>query len=125
MSKHKRIVIDLDHTLCLAKPAEGYMAAQPNIEVVNMLRKYHDEGFYVIIATSRNMNSFDNNLGKINARTAPIIFEWLKKYDIPYDEIYFGKPWCGFDGFYVDDRAIRPSEFINLSYDEIKRLTKC
>ena len=38
---------------------------------------------------------------------------------MPYDDIVIGKPWCGFEGFYVDDKAIRPSEFSTLSYEEI------
>ena len=49
---------------------------------------------------------------------------WLKKHDVPYDEIWVGKPWCGDNGFYVDDRAIRPSEFCNLSRQEIEDLLK-
>ena len=28
-----------------------------------------------------------------------------------------------FEGFYVDDKAIRPDEFVNLSYEEIIKLT--
>ena len=68
------------------------------------------------------MNTYDNNIGKINANTAKIILDWLEKYNIPHDEIYFGKPWCGFKGFYVDDRAIRPSEFLSKDYDEIVNL---
>ncbi|HFM3427384.1 TPA: capsular biosynthesis protein, partial [Escherichia coli] len=46
-----------------------------------------------------------------------------EKNNVPYDEIYVGKPWCGHEGFYVDDKAIRPNEFVNLSYNEIKKLT--
>ena len=58
-------------------------------------------------------------MGKINAVTAKEVFKWLEKYDVPYDEIYFGKPWCGINGFYVDDKSIRPDEFINSNYEEI------
>ena len=50
------------------------------------------------------------------------IFKWLDKYKIPYDEIRVGKPWCGFNGFYVDDQTIRPDEFVNLSLKEIKKI---
>ncbi|CDT98899.1 Capsular polysaccharide biosynthesis protein (fragment) [Vibrio coralliirubri] len=41
---------------------------------------------------------------------------------MPYDEVIVGKPWCGHEGFYIDDRAIRPSEFVNLTFDEINNL---
>ena len=33
-----------------------------------------------------------------------------------------GKPWPGRGGFYVDDRSIRPSEFMALSYEQILEL---
>ena len=39
--------------------------------------------------------------------------------DIPYDEIIYGKPWPGHKGFYVDDRTIRPDEFLNSTIDEL------
>ena len=70
------------------------------------------------------MRTFEGNIGKINVHTLPIVIEWLKKHDVPYDEIIMGKPWCGFDGFYVDDKAIRPNEFAELSYEEIVALVK-
>ena len=53
---------------------------------------------------------------------AAFIVNWLNKHDVPFDEIHIGKPWCGDDGFYVDDKAIRPDEFARLSYEEIRKL---
>ena len=68
------------------------------------------------------MRTYDNNLGKVNKNTLPNIVNWLDDNNVPYDEIYVGKPWCGFDGFYVDDKSIRPSEFVEMSYEMIKNL---
>ena len=39
--------------------------------------------------------------------------------NIPFDEIYYSKPWQGKGGFYIDDKTIRPNEFLKLSYEEI------
>ena len=114
----KRLIFDLDETLC-STIAGDYKNSIPNIEVIEKLRKYKREGVEIIIYTSRNMRTYDGSVGKINAHTLPIVIEWLGKYDIPYDEIYIGKPWCGHGGFYVDDKTIRPDEFIRLSYEEI------
>lgn len=86
------------------------------------LKAYKEQGFSIILNTSRNMNSYQNNIGLINKNTLPVIINWLDKNDIPYDEIYVGKPWCGHEGFYVDDKAIRPSEFVNKTYEEIVEL---
>src|SRR5690606_29179535 len=57
------------------------------------------------------MNTYGGNVGLINANTLPIILDWLARHEVPFDEVVVGKPWCGEGGFYVDDRALRPSEF--------------
>ncbi|EEV9411793.1 capsular biosynthesis protein, partial [Escherichia coli] len=100
----------------------GYEDAIVNEDVVARLKAYKEQGFSIILNTSRNMNSYQNNIGLINKNTLPVIINWLDKNDIPYDEIYVGKPWCGHEGFYVDDKAIRPSEFVNKTYEEIVEL---
>jgi capsule biosynthesis phosphatase len=113
-------VIDLDGTLCPVKTEDqSYEELLPDIEVIKKIKKYKASGFYIILYTSRQMRTYDGNLGRINANTAKMTLDWLEKNQIPYDEIYFGKPWCGYGGFYVDDKTIRPDEFIKLSYKEI------
>ena len=117
----KKLVIDLDGTLTIDSDSE-YSDKPPNIELIELCRQYKNLGFEVIISTSRNMRTYEGNVGKINIHTLPGIIEWLDKYGVPYDEIHVGKPWCGHEGFYVDDKSIRPSEFCRLSYDEIMEL---
>lgn len=115
----KKLIIDIDMTLTKGKGQEGYEDAIVNQDVVDKIKIYKEQGFSIVLNTSRNMNSYKNNIGLINKNTLPIILKWLEDNSIPYDEIYVGKPWCGHDGFYVDDKAVRPSEFINHSYEEI------
>lgn len=123
IQKEKCIVIDVDGTLCPVKDAaERYEDLPPCPEVVKRLLQYRSEGFYIILYTSRNMRTYEANLGQILANTAPVLLDWLKKHGIPFDEIHFGKPWAGKGGFYVDDRAVRPSEFCALSYEQIEKL---
>lgn len=123
IESEKVIVMDIDGTLCEIKSKEqSYLDVIPKFNILEKLNKMKQEGFYIILYTSRQMRTYDGNIGKINANTGKILFQWLEKYDIPFDEIYFGKPWCGKKGFYVDDKAIRPSEFVKLSYDEIIKL---
>jgi len=118
----KRLVFDLDGTLTIDQDGIDYGDKIPNQEVIAKLREYKAAGFEIIIASSRNMRTYEGAIGKINAVTLPGIIAWLQKHDVPYDEIHVGKPWCGFDGFYIDDKAIRPSEFHSLSYAEIRNL---
>ena len=123
IESEKVIVMDIDGTLCEIKTkGQSYLDVIPKFNILEKLNKMKLEGFYIILYTSRQMRTYDGNIGKINANTGKILFQWLEKYNIPFNEIYFGKPWCGKKGFYVDDKAIRPSEFAKLSYDEIIKL---
>jgi capsule biosynthesis phosphatase len=117
------LVVDIDGTICDIKTAsQTYAELTPRSDIIEKLREYQSRGYRILLFTSRNMKTHDNNLGLINKYTAPVIFEWLAKWDIPYDEILFGKPWPRSKGFYIDDRAIRPDEFLKLSEMEIHKL---
>lgn len=119
----KRIIMDLDDTIC-STVAGDYKNSKPILNVINRMHEYKEMGFDIVISTSRNMRTYEGSIGHINIHTLPNIVAWLDHYAIPYDEIYVGKPWCGTEGFYVDDKAIRPDEFIKLSYEEIINLTR-
>jgi len=132
----KRLIIDLDETITLAAPdgaplsvdtwpeqaQSAYVHALPNLALIARLREYRAQGFEIVISTSRGMRSFENNIGRINAHTLPVILDWLGRHDVPFDEIHVGKPWCGLEGFYVDDKSIRPSEFLRYSLSAIHAL---
>jgi capsule biosynthesis phosphatase len=115
----KRIVIDLDGTLTQGETGD-YPNAAPNAAVVARLREYREQGFEIVVLTSRNMRTYAGNVGRINVHTLPVILEWLDRNGVPYDEVVVGKPWCGHEGFYVDDKTVRPDEFASLSYSEIR-----
>lgn len=119
----KRLIMDLDNTITSTENGD-YTNSKPIAGVIEKIREYKALGFEIVISSSRNMRTYEGNIGKINVNTLPTIIKWLDIHDVPYDEIYIGKPWCGYDGFYVDDRAIRPDEFLALSYEEIRILTK-
>lgn len=117
----KRLIVDLDGTVTLGDTSD-YKNVRPNIDVIRQLRNYKELGYIITIFTARNMRTYEGNIGKINLYTLPIITTWLELHDVPFDEVIVGKPWCGHEGFYIDDRAIRPSEFAKLSPTEIQRL---
>ena len=117
------LVVDIDGTLCDIKRADqGYADLLPRAGMLERLRQYQQRGYRILLYTSRNMNTHKNNLGLINKHTAPLLLDWLARWDVPYDEILFGKPWPRVKGFYIDDRAIRPDEFLRLSEQEIQQL---
>lgn len=118
----KRIIFDVDDTITFTENGD-YKNSRPNLPLIEKLKEYKNAGYEIVLFTSRNMRTYNGNVGKITANTLPIIITWLEKHNVPFDEIHVGKPWCGTEGFYVDDKAIRPDEFVNLTHDEIRALT--
>lgn len=118
-------IFDIDGTVCPIKSKdEKYEDLIPYQDIVEKIRYYHDNGSKIILFTSRNMNSFNGNIGMINKVTAAILTQWLEKWQIPYDEIIYGKPWPGHYGFYVDDRTVRPDEFLTHTVEEMEEICK-
>ncbi len=123
--KDYSFVFDIDGTLCpIKKKDEKYEDLVPFAPMIEKLKFYKARGAKIVLFTSRNMNSYGGNLGLINKNTARILLDWLEKWQIPYDEIIYGKPWPGHKGFYVDDRTIRPDEFLYKSIDELDAICK-
>lgn len=118
-------VFDVDGTLCPVKGKEQtYEELIPYPDMVEKLREYKAQGVRIILYTSRNMRTYEGNLGKINKYTAPVMMAWLEKWNIPYDEIIFGKPWPGSLGYYVDDRTVRPAEFLKYPPEQLDEICK-
>ena len=116
-------VVDIDGTLCPIKTKEQqYEDLKPYPQMVDKLREYKDQGARIVLFTARNMNSYGGNLGQINVHTAKVLLAWLDKWNIPYDEILYGKPWPGHHGFYVDDRSVRPDEFLKYDLDQLHQI---
>ena len=100
-----RIVIDLDGTISpLKKDGDSYADLVPFPGAVDRLKAWKAEGHYIIVQTARNMGTQESNLGKVMKNVGKVTLDWLDRYEVPYDEVYFGKP----NGqIYIDDRAFR------------------
>ena len=121
MFKDYSFVFDIDGTICpIKKKEEKYEDLVPYKNIVEKIKYYKNNGAKIVLYTSRNMNSYNGNIGLINKHTASVLTKWLEKWEIPYDEIVYGKVWPGHKGFYVDDRTIRPDEFLNNSIEELE-----
>lgn len=94
----KRIVVDVDNTLTIADSSVSYADVRPNLDVISKLRVYNENGFEIVLSTSRNMRSFNCNTGKINAITLPVLIEWLRAHAeivIPHIRQYLLDPAGG------------------------------
>lgn len=116
-------IFDVDGTLCpIKKPEENYADLVPYEDMISKIREYKEKGARIVLFTSRTMRTYKGDIDLILKNTAPVLEAWLKKWDIPYDEIIYGKPWPGKKGFYVDDRTIRPEEFINCDIEKMEKI---
>lgn len=100
-----KICIDLDGVVAGFKgEGDTYADVLPIPGAIEKLRDFKKNGHYVILYTARHMKTCKGNVGLVTARVGGITLDWLKKHEIPYDEIYFGKPWAD---VYIDDNAFR------------------
>ena len=102
--KKYRICFDFDNTLVTyPKIPADYTSVEPiteNIEFARFLKKL---GCTIIIYTARRMKTHSGNVGKITADVGKITIDTLENFEIPYDELYFGKPYAH---AYIDDLVI-------------------
>jgi capsule biosynthesis phosphatase len=108
-----RFCFDLDNTLVThPKISNDYNSVEPITETINYLRKLKKNGHRIIIYTARRMRTHSGNIGSVIADIGEITINTLKKFNIPYDELYFGKPYAH---FYIDDLMIDPKTDLNKS----------
>lgn len=113
--KQKRICIDLDGVICQLKvEGETYSDVKPIDGVIEKMTSLKKSGHYIIILTARHMKTCEGNVGLVVSRIAKMTLDWLEKYNIPYDEIHFGKPWAD---IYIDDNAFRFTSWDEISND--------
>lgn len=113
--QRRTIVVDVDGTLCQKPSGLDYFDCVPIQSMCDALRRAHLEGCYIILMTSRNVRTFNGNMGLINKYTARTLQAWLEKHEIPYDEIYYGKPWGQGGVGYIDDLNVGIKEFVAAS----------
>lgn len=137
--KNKRICFDLDNLLVTyPKIKYDYTTVEPIEKNINFLKYIKSFGHTIIIYTSRGMKDHNSNMSKILCNIGKITFDTLEKYNIPFDEIYFGKPYADVYidnlatnryenlekelGFYMDN--INPRDYNQLEKNTIEIYTK-
>ena len=111
--QRKTLIVDIDKTICNSPPQKDYSKCKPIKTVCSKLIEEDLKGTYIILYTSRNVRTFKGNVGLINKYTSVELTEWLKNNNIPYDEIYFNKPWGFGDLNYIDDKFLSIEKFIS------------
>lgn len=113
--KYERtIVIDIDDTISFAKTYADpgmYAEAEPNLPVIKTMQKLASKGYKFELFTSRGWISCEEDPERAKEKYLEQIEEWMRKHEVPYSRIIFGKPY---GILYVDDKAMRPSEFVTV-----------
>lgn len=106
-----RFCFDLDNTLVSYPTVKNdYSTVEPLHDTIKILRFLKSLGHEIIIYTARRMRTHNGNVEKAIADIGNITKETLQKFDIPYDELHFGKPYAN---FYIDDLMVSPVLNIN------------
>lgn len=115
------LVVDLDDTLTIDDSATDYAHKLPRTAVIERLRVYEALGYEIIVHSARRMRTMRRDEGRVVADVAHDTIAWLRRHGVPFSGLKFGKPHAE-GGFYVDDRAVRPSEFLQHDKDALEQL---
>ena len=100
----QRYCFDLDNTLVTHPRVAGdYSTVQPIPHAIAFLRCLKARGNTIIIYTARRMRTHAGHEGRVLADVGAVTLDTLRRLDIPFDEIYFGKPHAD---VYIDDKAL-------------------
>jgi len=99
--KMKTLCFDLDNTICLTKK-NLYKKSKPIKQAIEIVNKLYDEGNIVKIYTARFMGRNLDKASKITKQQKKMTVNQLKKWNVKYHKIYFGKP--SFD-ILIDDKS--------------------
>jgi capsule biosynthesis phosphatase len=110
-----KICIDVDGVLCeLRRPEQTYAEVEPKPGAIQKMKSLKQAGHYLILCTARHMATCNSNIGMVTARQGKTLLDWLAQHEIPYDELWFGKPHAD---VYIDDNAYRFSSWPEISDD--------
>ncbi|KAI1075283.1 capsule biosynthesis phosphatase [Whalleya microplaca] len=102
--RQRRFCFDLDMTLVGVPEVAGDYSTCPPIEKnIQLVQQLHKAGHYIIIQTARRMRTHHGNVGSVLADIGVLTFKQLADFNIPFDDIHFGKPYAD---VYVDDLAV-------------------
>lgn len=95
-----KYVFDIDDTILFSEVDENgnYNLINANLDLIKVINVLYQDGHEIILWTGRHWNHLD------------ITKKQLKKYCVCCTTLIMGKPVAD---FYVDDKSIKPEEFLN------------
>lgn len=105
----KQFVFDIDGVIAQFSKELDYAHVEPRTEMVKVIQKLHEYGNTIVLFTAR---------GYVTGQDwEAVTKEQMKKWNVPYDELIFGKPNAD---YYVDDKMMDMDALVNLILKEDK-----
>ena len=98
----KIICFDLDGVICKTS-SNRYHKSKPNLNAIKKVNELYEKGNYIKIFTARYMGRSKENRLIAKKKGFQLTRKQLKKWDLKYHELIFGKP--SYDLF-IDDKSI-------------------
>ena len=112
----KSIVIDVDGTICDAID-RNYQEAVPIQPVIDKINFLYNQGYRIILYSSRGMHSCNGDLSLIIEKNHSTLKSWLENHKVKFHELIFGKPLAD---WYVDDKSLPVEDFVSAPFYELK-----
>lgn len=98
-----RLVVDIDGVVCTIAPENDYRLAASQQAVIAAINACYDAGHQIILYTARGtVTGID---------WEAVTRDQLAAWGVRYHELRFGKPAAD---FYIDDKALTPTDFLRL-----------
>ncbi len=110
ITKSKKLVVDLDGTICSQEKTGSYHQAMPMMDVIRRVNDLWTQGWDITVFTARGMQTCKGDVQEIEKEYRKMTEKWLKDNRVCYHRLLFGKPDAD---FYVDDKAMGPGTFVN------------
>lgn len=101
--KIKTICFDIDNVICKTDKKKNYSKSKPIKKNISVINRLYESGFKIILYTARYMGRCNGNIANVEKKIKPLTLRQLKKWNLKYHKIYFGKP--SFDLF-IDDKSL-------------------
>ena len=98
----KTICFDIDNTICKTIKSD-YKNSTPIIKNIKCINNLYDQGHIIKIFTARYMGRTNDNVTEARKIAKKITLSQLKKWNVKFHKIYFGKPSSD---FYIDDKNL-------------------
>ena len=105
------ILLNLDKTITLSGFKKGFSELEVDLDILDALKIAKKNGYKIQIQISDKSKTLNRNLEKINFKTLPDLESWLRKRNIPFDEIKIIKEFEGLKNILVNEKSLSPLEF--------------